>query len=355
MIERASKRWFISGSSTYPRRVWYSLSAPYGEGFPALYYEDFPADVKLLVALGDNLVVLTEDGPYMFMGLTSPAGMYVKELPNRIPAQSKFAGTQFDNKVYWRGPSGLYATNGISVIEDSENVRGMFDRESEASCIEVDSNGRILCILNNFYSSSAYGKIVRIQDSNTLDPDTFTLSSNNGRIVRITNTDTYNFTSEYGTLIHLGPPSADIGMTIVRETRGNDLMWSSSSQSVMIASNDDLRRTLYIGNKIGVYKGFTGDRMSWTWKSVKSHFSVPEKRKKLTQVSLRVNGSMTVNIYGDDVLLHTYSLAETDLSTVKIKLPRDSWAYEFQIEFIGSSTGIVNPPILYFFEIEKLN
>jgi hypothetical protein len=359
LVERASNRWFLSGSSSYPRRVFFSLPSPYGEAWPLEYYEDFPGTVKGLCALGDNLIVLTSDGPYIFMGIADINSLYVKELPNRIPSKSARANTQFDNKVYWRGPSGVFSTNGISVVEDSDLVKGMFANASDASSIEADSNGTIHIVLSNFYSSTSVGKIVRIVDGDT-GGGTYLFSAEVGKIVRMTGADTYTFkdesgnASEYGMPLYIGALSGDIGTVIQRDLRDDNILWSMSSQNVTLFANDNLNRVLYAGNRTGVVTCFTGTRMAWTWKSVKNLLKAPNKRKRLIQVSLRVNGSLTVNLYGDDVLLHTEALTETALSTVKVKVPRDSWFYEFQIEFIGSSTGIVNPPVTIFYELEKL-
>ncbi|MCD6199311.1 MAG: hypothetical protein J7K15_12230 [Deltaproteobacteria bacterium] len=351
MLRRVERRLFAAGSSSYPRRLWFSLPSPYSEGWPLTYYEDFPTTIIGIEALGNNLIVLTEDGPFALMNTDNPTSMYYQELTNRTPADSKWGSCQVINRVYWKGPQGIFVTNGISVYEDSRNVRKLFSISNKSCEIETDSDSNLYVALDMYDANVEKGRIVRLQS----DEDTYTFSAEVGRIVAISGLNSYSFSSETGRILSLGAARPVLGSVLTRIQRNDQTVyWGTSSEKVFTFGNDKTNRILYAGKTNGVYKAFTDtERNSWTWQSVTSHLGFPGKRKRLVQVSIIYKGTITVSIIGDDETLHTKTLTSEDKTTGKVIMPGDSWAYMFSLKIEGESTGIVYPSVIYYFEVER--
>lgn len=354
IIERAGYRIFAVNPSM-PRRLLYSLPIPYAEGFPPEYYEDFPDDIVALKALADMLIVVTRSRPFLFAGLDNTGTMYTKELQLRVPGDSKWGIDQMDNKVFWRGPMGIYMTNGVGVFNDSESVLDIFMQRSAACMLAVDHYNRMYIVANDVYTDSEFGRIVRLQSTHGEITDSITFSAEVGRIVRIESTeDDYIFNSERGRIVALGSPDWTSSSAIIREMKDGMVIWHTRSEQIQTIAFDYTHRTLYGGTINGVVKAYKGDRMPWRYKTVSSFFNFPNKRKRLDRIRVRVNGKATINVYGDDdILLHTYEVDVDTFSMVEIPMPDASWAYTFQFEIIGAANAELEPPVIFYFDVEN--
>jgi hypothetical protein len=392
IIWRSGLRWFLSGDTTHPLRVYYSKPAPYAEAWPLEYYIDLPDAVKAGCPLGNYSLVLTETTPFMIQ-IDQEGNASYQELPSRMSASSSWAVLQWDNEAFWRGPLGLYRTNGITVQEDSESVRGLFPQDSEISTLTVDSQGRLLLTFNNYFASANNGIIVAINDMSEEDTyswvDSLGAPTEVGTIKRMVGSNTYVFSSEYGRVTYIdGGGVGRVSSTLIRERRSNGLIWSSSSQDTIGISSDLEKKTTYAAIPSGICNAFVGGRLAWQWKSVSSYLGQAGRRKRLNQVTLYLKGRMDISIYGDGELIRTLEWPKdfydfdqsragfidssksewndstlsfwqeyhgsTGLTVLKIQSAWDTWAYTYQIGISGAAESQLHLPIIFQYELEKL-
>lgn len=354
-IERVDQRLYGAGYAAYPRRLYYSLPIPYYEAFPPTYYADFPENIVGIKRCGNELLVLTEASPYIFYNLDNVTSMAYRDLPRSVPGSSARNVKPYGNQVFWYGPMGVYKTSGSYVDEDSELVRGLFPAIVSAGDMEFDSYGDMYTTLDRYDAFSAeVGKIVDI----TQEGDTVTFSAEVGRIVRISSvTSTYSLSAEYGriSIFNLGSGDEDYTGTIIRTQWLDDTIWSLDTQLSLCFACDNTSKALFVGMADGLYRAFTGSRRAWEWRSIHSYLDLPLHRKNIQSVRLRVNGTVTVSLYGDDdVLLHTEVVTTTQMQTVDVILPWDSWAYTISIRLEGAADSSVEPPLIYYYIPEVL-
>ncbi len=393
IIWRSGMRWFLSGDTEHPLRVYYSKPTPYAEAWPLDYYVDLPDAVKAGCSLGNNSIVLTETSPFLLQidqyGNATPP----QELPSKMSAGSSWAVLPWDNEAFWRGPLGLYRTNGITVQEDSESIRGLFPEDNEVSTLAVDSMGRMLLTFNNYFASANNGIIVQILDIDD-GADTYMwenalgVPTEVGTIKRMVGPNSYVFSSEYGRVTYIGGGGVGkVSSTLIREKKSNGLIWSTSGQATVAISSDLEKKVTYAAIPSGICNAFTGGRLAWNWKSVASYLGQAGKRKRLTQVTLYLKGRMDISIYGDEQLIRTYEFpkdfyefdgsragfidsskstwndstssfweeyhSSAGLTMLKIPCSWDTWAYTFQIGISGAAEAQVHLPIIFYYEIEK--
>jgi hypothetical protein len=352
MIARVGKRLYAAGSSTYPRRLYYSYPIPDYEGWPLTYYDDFPSTIIALLPLGTSLLVLTETGPVLFNGLDDPSTMYQRELPSHIPASYILGVASYNNQGYWIGPSGIFTTSGVTVEEITQIITEFFPPALGCSGMVIDSYGTLLVILNYTAFDNNSGRIVELLYTG----QTTSFGSEVGIIVQITSaTDTWTFTSETGKIVGLSYAGDTPAVTILKTLRGQDEIWSLDSTIMKCIAHNTGNRFTYVGRGDGVYTLEAGARRSWLWQSVYSNFNDQILRKRLEKIRIRLQGTVTVTIYGDDdVVLHTETITETEIVSHEMFMPPASWAYKFSIKLEGTTSGLVEPPIVYFYEPERL-
>ncbi|HOK28944.1 MAG TPA: hypothetical protein PLI21_07965, partial [Methanomassiliicoccaceae archaeon] len=290
-------------------------------------------------------------GPVIFANLDDVSLMRQYPMPSRIMASSPHGATTKNNEAYWIGPQGGFVTSGVTVDEFTQQILGLFPTSVSAGGLEFDTYGTLYIILNYGAFSSNYGKIVDLEWTGL----TSSFSSEYGKIVRISSSDTWTFTSEYGRVVGISVGGDRPASTIVRTQRGDDIIWSLDSDQVNCIAHNPAERQTYIGKDDGVYKAFNGDRKNWVWQSVYSSLGMPAHRKQLHKVRIRCSGTVVVAIYtDDDVLIHSETITNDAMQVSDIVMPPASWGYTFSIRLEGSTDGVVEPPVVYWFTPEVL-
>jgi len=391
IICRNGTRWILTGDVTHPLRIYYSKPSPYAEAWPLEYYIDMPDVVRAVCPLGNYTLILTSTTPFILQ-IDQEGNAVYQELPFRVPAESSWATLQWDNEAFWRGPLGLYRTNGITVQEDSESVRGLFPDDNEITTLAIDAMGRMLLTFNNYFVSANNGIIVGINDLsnpsnlyNWVNPAG--IPTEVGTIRQMIGSEPYVFSAEYGRVVHIG--GGGVGKTfttLIRERRPNGISWGVSNQATIGISGDLEKKITYAAIPSGICEAYKGSRLPWQWKSVASFLGQPGKRKRLTQLTLYIKGVMVIEVWGDGVLLHTYNwpadfmdyipqggfldtpytewndtqrtrweryVLDLGLQVVKITPTWDTWAYTYQIKLTGAAESQAHLPVQFFYELEK--
>ena len=389
LVQRCETRWFASGEKANPLRIYYSKPSPFAEAWPLTYYVDMPDEVVAMYPLGNQMVVLSKTTPFL-LSVDSLGYTAWTELPSHVPCISRPALT-WENLAFWRGPFGLYCTNGITIQEDSVNVRGLIPIDIDATSLTIDTLNQMLLTLSNVFAGQDGGRVVQILDTSDSPVDDYSFLAEVGRIVEMVDestVDTYVFSREVGRVTYIeGSEVPLVSSTVKRETRNGKLLWSLSLQDAYMMSIDLDKKIVYAAATDGIYKAFTGPRIPWMWKSVSSYLGVAGKRKRLTQITMYVMGVMDIELYGDGVLLHTYQYPQDfysfdgtqgiftgtpssdwndsqwaewedwygvgGLQVVKMQALWSTWAYTYQIKVVATADAQVHLPVQFYFEVEK--
>jgi hypothetical protein len=338
--------------STDRTLLYYSLPGDNYEGWPATYYYTFPDHIRGIEKVGNRLLVITESQPHAFIMPSSDVNtFYDIELPARIPTKSFTSLTRFLDQLLYRGPRGIYMTDGLSVKYMSQGQEDLFDVITTTQELEASETSAYYITADIVFTEEA-GTPVAMSDA---QGNTYSFSSEYGIVIDIADSDTYSFSAETGVIANLASDATASEVLLI------DLIYDNThsrmSDSFNCFAYDYQNDIMYGGDAVGVKQMFAGSRRNWSWKSEWSYLNFPTHYKRFDRAYIYVDGNVTFNIYLDNssTAAFTKAITSTSMSQQEIWITPSVRGHIIQFEFVSEAGGAVDPPFVVFFETERMD
>jgi hypothetical protein len=332
--------------------LYYSLPGGNYEGWPSTYYYTFPDLIRGIEKVGTRTVVITESQPHAFiMPSTDVNSFYDIELANRIPTKSSTSLTRHLNQLLYRGPRGIYATDGLNIQYMSQGQEGLFDVITTTQELEASETSAYYITADIVFTEEA-GMPIAIEDA---QENTYSFSSEYGIVIDIANSDTYSFSAETGIIANLSSDAT------ASETLLIDLIYDNTHSRMTDSYNcfayDYQNDIMYGGDTVGVKQMFAGSRRNWSWKSEWSYLNFPTHYKRFDRVYFYADGNLTFNIYLDNstTAAFTKAITNTTMQREEVWVTSSVRGHIVQFEFVAQAGAAVDPPFVAFFETERMD
>lgn len=332
--------------------LYFSLPGDNYEGWPSTYYYTFPDLIRGIEKVGGRLVVITESQPHAFiMPSTDVNSFYDIELANRIPTKSFTSLTRYRDQLLYRGPRGIYSTDGLNITYMSEGQEDLFDVITTTQELEASETSAYYISADIVFTEEA-GTPVAMADA---QGNTYSFSSEFGIVIDIQNSDTYTFSAETGVIANLASSVSAAETLLVDIAYENT--HSFMTQAYNCFSFDYQNNIMYGGDSVGVKQMFASGRSGFTWRSDWSLMNHPTHYKKLDRAYVYADGNVTFNVYSDysDVAVSTATITSTSMSWQELWVDPTIRGHVFSFEFVVSSGGAIDPPFVVFFVPERMD